>query len=28
LRLFKEPIAEYHTLNYEVKWKSLGRSNH
>lgn len=28
LRFFKEPITEYHTLNYEVKRKSLGRSNH
>ena len=28
LRLFKEPIAEYYTLNYEIKRKSLGRSNH
>lgn len=28
LFLFKEPIAEYHTLNYETKRKSLGRTNH
>ena len=24
LLLFKEPIEKYHTLNYEVKRKSLG----
>ncbi len=28
LFLFKEPIAEYHTINYETKRKSLGRANH
>ena len=27
LFLFKEPIVEYHTINYETKRKSLGRSN-
>lgn len=28
LFLFKEPIAKYHTINYETKRKSLGRTNH
>lgn len=28
LLLFKEPIAKYHTLNYEVKRKSLGRATY
>lgn len=28
LNLFSKPIVKYHTLNYETKRKSLGRSNH
>jgi len=28
LFLFREPIAKYHTINYETKRKSLGRTNH
>ena len=28
LRLFKEPIVKYHTLNYANERKSVGRANH